>query len=98
MAAIAALRALGVRPDVPEEEAISPDPLLRDVERERLAWVRAMTLKSAATPFLCQCEEVTAADVLELKPTPLSALAAAGVRSRAAWPEWTRRVRHILMW
>ena len=67
-AAIAALRALGVRPEVPENEAISPDPVVRDVERERLAWVRAMTLKSAAMPFLCQCEEATAADVLELKP------------------------------
>jgi thioredoxin reductase len=68
MAAIAALRALGAGTDVPQEEAISPDALARDIGRERLAWVRAMTLKSAATPFLCQCEEATAADILELSP------------------------------
>ncbi len=68
IAAVAALRALGVEPDGPEEQAVSPDPTVGDVALERLAWVRAMTLKSAATPFVCQCEEVTAADVLELKP------------------------------
>jgi thioredoxin reductase len=68
IAAVAALRALGVEPEGPEEEAVSPDLAVRDVAQERLAWVRAMTLKSAATPFLCQCEEATAADVLELSP------------------------------
>jgi hypothetical protein len=57
-----------VEPNGPEEKAVSPDPAVRDIALERLAWVRAMTLKSAAAPFLCQCEEVTAADVLELNP------------------------------
>ncbi|MGB6487624.1 MAG: FAD-dependent oxidoreductase [Steroidobacteraceae bacterium] len=68
IAAVAALRALGLEPDGPEEDAVAPDSTPRDVALERVAWVRAMTLKSAATPFLCQCEEVTAADVLELNP------------------------------
>jgi thioredoxin reductase len=68
IAARAALRALGVAPDGPEELAPSPDATVRDVMLERLAWVRAMALKSAAAPFLCQCEEVTAADILELNP------------------------------
>jgi thioredoxin reductase len=68
IAAVAALRALGLEPDGPEEDGVAPDPTPRDVALERVAWVRAMTLKSAATPFLCQCEEVTAADVLELSP------------------------------
>jgi NADPH-dependent 2,4-dienoyl-CoA reductase/sulfur reductase-like enzyme len=68
LAAVAALRALGVEPDGPAAAAVSPDPAVRDIALERLAWVRAMTLKSAAAPFLCQCEEVTAADVLELNP------------------------------
>jgi thioredoxin reductase len=68
IAAVAALRALGVQRDDLEEEAVSPDSTVREVALERLAWVRAMTLKSAAAPFLCQCEEVTAADVLELNP------------------------------
>jgi thioredoxin reductase len=67
-AAIAALRVLGTELDGLEEEPVSPDSIARDVARERLAWVRAMTLHSAAAPFVCQCEEVTAADVLELNP------------------------------
>lgn len=70
IAAVAALRALGVVADAdrPEDTAVSPDPAVRDIALERLAWVQAMTLKSAVAPFVCQCEEVTAADVLELNP------------------------------
>ncbi|HUA22854.1 MAG TPA: NAD(P)/FAD-dependent oxidoreductase [Steroidobacteraceae bacterium] len=68
IAATGALRALGVEPDGPNGEPVLPDHVVRDVAAERVAWVRAMTLKSAATPFMCQCEEVTAADVLELNP------------------------------
>ena len=68
IAAMAALRALGAGPDGAEEEPVSPDPTVRDVALERLAWVRAMTLSSAVAPFVCQCEEVAAADVLELNP------------------------------
>jgi len=68
IAAATALRSLGVQPDGPCEPAVSPDPSVRDVARERLEWVRAMTLESAAAPFVCQCEEVTAADVIELNP------------------------------
>jgi thioredoxin reductase len=68
IAARAALRALGVEPDGPGEMRVSPDATVRDIALERLAWVRAMTLKSAAVPFVCQCEEVTAADILELNP------------------------------
>ena len=67
IAAAAALRALGV-PEGRREEPVSPDPTLRDVAGERLAWVRAATLESAATPFVCQCEEVTAAEILALRP------------------------------
>ena len=75
IAAVAALRVLGVvEPDLPEEAAVVPDSAVapnsavRDVALERMAWVRAMTLNSAAAPFVCQCEEVTAADVLGLSP------------------------------
>jgi thioredoxin reductase len=68
IAARAALRALGVETGGSEEVTVSPDATARDIALERLAWVRAMTLKSAALPFLCQCEEVTAADILELNP------------------------------
>jgi thioredoxin reductase len=69
IAAVSALRVLGVvDPDRAEEAPVVPDPAVRDIALERLAWVRAMTLKSAAAPFVCQCEEVTAADILGLSP------------------------------
>ena len=68
IAAAAALRALGVMPARADEAAVLPDPTARDIERERVAWVRAMTLGSAVAPFVCQCEEVTAAEVLGLSP------------------------------
>jgi hypothetical protein len=63
-----------VEPDLPEEAAVvpdcavAPDSTARDIPLERLAWVRAMTLNSPAAPFVCQCEEVTAAEVLGLSP------------------------------
>ncbi|MFZ0501475.1 MAG: FAD-dependent oxidoreductase [Steroidobacteraceae bacterium] len=68
IAAIAALGALDNDGPGIHEDAVSPDPPARDIALERLAWVRAMTLESTATPFVCQCEEVTAADILELNP------------------------------
>ena len=68
IAAVAALRALGVENGGAAEEPAAPDPIVRDIGLERLAWVRAMTLASAVAPFVCQCEEVTAADVLALNP------------------------------
>jgi thioredoxin reductase len=79
IAALAALRALGAKPDElgdgpdgePDEKSrqpVSPDQTGHDVAQERLAWVRAMTLKSPAAPFVCQCEEVTAAEILALRP------------------------------
>ncbi|HEY1889098.1 MAG TPA: FAD-dependent oxidoreductase [Steroidobacteraceae bacterium] len=68
IAALAALRAPGVEPGGPEEAAVSPDAPVRDIALERLEWVRAMTLRSAALPVICQCEDVTAADILELNP------------------------------
>jgi thioredoxin reductase len=68
IAAVAALRALGAQAGGAGEEPVTPDPTVRDIGIERLAWVRAMTLVSAVAPFVCQCEEVTAADVLQLNP------------------------------
>ncbi len=68
VAAVAALRALGTELHRPEEEPVLPGTSARDMALERLAWVRAMTLRSAAAPFVCQCEEATAADILELHP------------------------------
>lgn len=68
LAAAAALRALGRDSGAPEEEPVCPDPSVRDIGLERMAWARAMTLESPAAPFVCQCEEVTAAEMLQLQP------------------------------
>ena len=74
IAAVAALRALGAElPDSAafhgaQSDSVSPDPAAGDIALERLAWVKAMTLGCATAPFMCQCEEVTAADILELNP------------------------------
>ena len=69
VAALAALRALGAaRAGGEQEPPVCPDPTVRDIGAERLAWVRAMTLRAGARAFVCQCEEVTAADILELNP------------------------------
>ena len=68
IAALAALQALGAPRNGSEEAPISPDAAVTDLAAQRLAWVRAMTLQSAAAPYVCQCEEVTASDILELNP------------------------------
>ena len=98
VAASAALRALGVAADGPEEAAVSPDPTGRDIALERLAWARAMTLKSTAAPFLCQCEEVTAADVLELQPPRYLHWRDGRLRRPGGPARWIRRGRPIPMW
>src|SRR5579883_1728373 len=85
IAAHAALRALGAQPGEAGENPVSPDPVARDVARERLAWVRAMTLGAAAAPFVCQCEEVTAADVLQLHPPRYLHRDRASGSSRIGW-------------
>ncbi|MBW4053113.1 MAG: BFD/(2Fe-2S)-binding domain-containing protein, partial [Proteobacteria bacterium] len=68
IAALAALRALGVQREGSEESPVSPDAAVSDLGAQRLAWVRAMTLQSVAAPLVCQCEEVTASDILGLNP------------------------------
>jgi thioredoxin reductase len=66
IAAAAALRALGI--DSAEESAVQPDVPMSDIAARRVAWVRASVLESHAQPFVCQCEEVTAQEILELRP------------------------------
>lgn len=67
VAAAAALTTLGAASPV-TEVAAAPERPARDISLEWLAWVRAMTLESPSNPFVCQCEQVTAADILELNP------------------------------
>jgi hypothetical protein len=39
-----------------------------NLANERAAWVRASVVEAHGTPFVCQCEEVTAAEILQVKP------------------------------
>ena len=68
LAARAALEALGVRGEGAPEVAPVPDCPARDIAHERLAWVRAALLHAPGDPWVCQCEEVTCADILSLRP------------------------------
>lgn len=64
-AAVSALTGLAA----PEEEScVTPDTPTCDISINRLAWVRASVLNSSADPPVCQCEEVTASEILSLEP------------------------------
>jgi thioredoxin reductase len=64
-AAVATSLGLPVAPplDPPPPEAPGYDP-----DAYRLAWVRACVVEATGEPFVCQCEEVTAREILELRP------------------------------
>ena len=65
----AALRALGAQVDVARQPApVVPDAPTRDIAGMRLAWVRASMLHTTGQPHICQCEEVTAGQLLSLQP------------------------------
>jgi thioredoxin reductase len=68
LAATAALSALNVSADAAQESPITPGPPASDLSASRLAWVRASVLGSSADPRVCQCEEVTASEILSLQP------------------------------
>ena len=75
IAARAALRALGLQLETATrgvaaapETAVSPDLPARDISAARLCWARASILESPAQPYVCQCEEVTGAEILGLQP------------------------------
>jgi thioredoxin reductase len=68
IAARAALEALGVRAEGAPEAPSTPDGPAADAALERLAWVRAAILQAPGDPQVCQCEEVTCADILSLRP------------------------------
>ena len=69
IAARAAVRALGAPlADAPADSPVIPDVPARDIANERLAWVRATVLQAPADQMICQCEEVSAAEILALRP------------------------------
>jgi thioredoxin reductase len=48
--------------------AATPPDAGFDLGRYRLEWVRASVVEAAGEPHVCQCEEVTAREILELRP------------------------------
>ncbi|WP_207002311.1 FAD-dependent oxidoreductase [Trinickia mobilis] len=66
IAAAAALQAFGVESSI--EEPVVPDSFQGDAGQDRCAWVRASVVEAQGEPYVCQCEEVTAAEILEVRP------------------------------
>jgi thioredoxin reductase len=61
-----AVAAIGQAPDG-QETAPPPAPEC-DISEYRLAWVRASVIEARAEFNVCQCEEVTAREILEIRP------------------------------
>lgn len=49
-------------------DAVAPDAVSHDIGAYRLAWVRASVIEAKAEFHVCQCEEVTAREILEVRP------------------------------
>jgi hypothetical protein len=79
--------ALGLSAGLPAI-ARPPDAPAYDLDVYRLAWVSANVIDAAGEPYVCQCEEVTAREILEVRPPRY-----------LGWPEDkrnTRALRHLL--
>jgi thioredoxin reductase len=61
-----AVAALGV--DAGDAIAAMPPAPEHDISAYRLAWVRASVVEARAEFHVCQCEEVTAREILEVRP------------------------------
>ena len=57
----------GASRDVPSTAA-SPDAPTVELAQYRCAWVRASVIEAEGEPHVCQCEEVTAREILEVRP------------------------------
>ncbi|HXA24561.1 MAG TPA: NAD(P)/FAD-dependent oxidoreductase [Acetobacteraceae bacterium] len=55
-----------------------------DIDGYRLDWVRATVVEASGEPYVCQCEEVTAREILELRPPRY-----------LAWPDDGRNTRTL---
>jgi thioredoxin reductase len=76
----ASLGFVTAHPPEPTKPAV-PD---HDLDAYRLDWVRAAVIEAAGEPYVCQCEEVTAREILELRPPRY-----------LAWPEDRRNTRTL---
>lgn len=50
------------------EPAVQPGEPAVDLAAYRCGWVRASVVEAAGEPYVCQCEEVTAREILEVRP------------------------------
>jgi thioredoxin reductase len=67
--AVAAIaRELGIDDARPVPDAAPPQEPASDICAYRLAWVRASVIEARAEFHVCQCEEVTAREILEVRP------------------------------
>ncbi len=67
-AAAAIAKALGKAGDTEPPSADPPDRDDYDLSEYRLAWVRASVIEAKTEFHICQCEEVTAREILEVRP------------------------------
>jgi thioredoxin reductase len=66
-AAVATAISLGFVP-TPVGPPSPPNPPAFDLDSYRMDWVRATVLGGSNDPYVCQCEEVTAREIMELRP------------------------------
>ncbi|MGE8185819.1 FAD-dependent oxidoreductase [Pseudomonas sp. NPDC086278] len=102
IAAHTALTALGV--EIAQEEiAPLPDQPAGDVAANRAAWVLASTVYAQNEPFVCQCEEVTASEILDQQPprylewTPTDAALQSTMINASPNPDVTKRLTRACM-
>jgi thioredoxin reductase len=63
-----AAASLGPAAAAPAAAAARPVAPALDMEAYRLDWVRASVVRGSGEPYVCQCEEVTAREILEVRP------------------------------
>lgn len=61
-------RAEGRRAALEQATTQPPPAASHDIGAYRLAWVRSATLAAETEPHVCQCESVTAREILEVRP------------------------------
>lgn len=67
-AARQAVRALGLTADADGAAPAGPPAVALDISAYRKAWVKRSVLEAEGEPHVCQCEEVTAREILEVRP------------------------------
>ena len=67
-AVAAILDRLGLTDDRAIPAAVAPEPPTYDLGAYRLAWVRASVIEARGEVHVCQCEDVTAREILEVRP------------------------------